>query len=331
VTVPGCPGLEPGGEDAEGGPDSVPPGAETDGQISAERRSSSTHVNRSIPRCRGTRVPAGPPAMTASAPPPSMSIRQAPPGPRTLPFGSAVGVGAAAALASTLPAAIRVASVGGNDSVPRIWLALAAATLGPMVAAVLVLRVAREGLRPYAGPGAELRAYGVALWIASLLVTFAIFGSGLRATTHQHALAGVTFAFGAAAIAATSAVVCARIVAILRDASARVRNVLGALLALLAFLALSWVGMRFLRAIAQDPTSATAGGTVVDALAFTMAALFAARPSLSRRKLLALVGAPAALVIAVLGVATLRDAQLREAIDQRAPAFAPTVDLVPGQ
>ena len=86
-------------------------------------------------------------------------------------------------------------------SAPRAWVALAAAALVPMVAAVVVLRGAREGLRAFAGPGAGLRAFGVGLWIASLIVAFTFFGGVLRAHTHHHGLAGVTFAFGALGLA----------------------------------------------------------------------------------------------------------------------------------
>jgi hypothetical protein len=266
--------------------------------------------------------------MTAFAKPPFRPSEA--PGSGIVRFGSAVGVGVAAAFVCTVPATIRVAAaVANTEGPPLVWSALAAAALGPMIAAVIVLRGAREGLRTYAGPGAVLRACGVGLWLASLLVAFALFGSVLRATTHQHALAGVTFAFGAVALAAASALVCARGVAILGNASAAARYTAVVLLPFIAFLALSWVGIRFLHAIAQDPASAAAGSTVVDVLAFTLAAFFAAGSSLSFQRTLALMGPPLAIVVAAIGVTTLRDAPLREAIDERAPAFGPAVDWVP--
>jgi hypothetical protein len=197
----------------------------------------------------------------------------------------------------------------------------------PMIAGVLVLRGAREGLQPYTGSGLTLRAFGAGLWIASLLVAFALFGSVLRATTHQHALAGVTFAFGAAAIAGGSAVACIRVVAILRSASPPVRAALGGALALVAFAALAFVAARFLGAVARDPASAAAGGAVVDVVAFTVAAVLAAHPSLSLQRAIALVGPPIAVVVTVLGAVTLQDGPLHVAIDQQAPAFAATADL----
>jgi hypothetical protein len=256
----------------------------------------------------------------------------APPPPRpsaAVRFGTAVSVGTAAALVCALPATSRIAAtVESTEGLPRVWIALTAAALLPMIAAVVVLRGAREGLRPYAGSDVGLRAFGVALWIASLLVTFTLFGSVLRATTHQHALAGVTFAFGAAALAVGSAVACARIVVILRDASPSLRNAVGGLLALVAIAALAFVAARFLGALARDPQSAGAAGTVVDVLAFTIAALFAAHPSLTLQRPIAFVGTPIALLIAVMGIVTLQDPPLQVAIDQRAPAFAATADFL---
>ena len=262
--------------------------------------------------------PFGPNPFAAPPPRPSAVVR----------FGTAVGVGTAAALLCALPATSRVATaVESTEGLPRVWIALAAAALFPMIAAVVVLRGAREGLQPYAGTDLGLRAFGAALWAASLLVTFTLFGSVLRATTHQHALAGVTFAFGAAALAVASAVACARIVAILKAAAPPLRRGLGALLALVACAALAFVAARFLGAVARDAQSAVAGSTVVDVLAFTVVALLAAHPSLSLQRPIAFVGAPIAVLIAIMGMVSLQDAPLQVAIDERAPAFAATADL----
>jgi hypothetical protein len=245
-------------------------------------------------------------------------------------FGTAVGLAAAAAMAGALPAALRVGAGLGQDGTGRVWTGLAAASLVPMVGAVVVLRGAREGLRAFGGTGAELRAYGVALWASTLLVGLALLGGFLRATTHHHALAGVTFAFGAVGAAALLALVCVRVVAILRQASATVRGVVALALAMCVFAALGGIGMRFLHAASQEPASAPAAGMVVDVLAFSLAALFAARRSLAARRALAVVGPPVAVAIAALGFSALGDPSLRAAIDERAPAFAVVADRVPG-
>jgi len=239
-----------------------------------------------------------------------------------------VGLAAAAALGCALPAATRVATALGAEGTGRAWTGLAAAALVPMVAAVVVLRGAREGLRAFGGPGAELRAYGTALWAVWLLVALTFFGSVLRATTHNHALAGATFAFGAVALAVGLALTAVRVLAILRAASPQTRRVAAIGVVGVTVLALGWVGVRFLRAASHDAASAPAAGTVVDILAFLLAAGFAARRSLASRRALAVVGPPVAVAVAALGISALRDAPLRSAIDERAPAFAMMVDEV---
>jgi hypothetical protein len=284
--------------------------------------------------------------MSASCPTPAEALlhceaampRSGPPLPRVavdggsfvVRFGTAVGLGALAALAGAVPATMRVASVAGDWAGPgRVWLVLAAAALVPMLAAVVVLRGAREGLRAFAGPGAGLRALGIGLWLASLLVGLTLFGSVLRAETHQHALAGVTFAFGALALAVASAVVCARLVAIARAAPALARRALVLVLGMAAVLALAYVGTRFLRAASHDAASYGAAGTVVDVLAFALAAFFASHHMLGGRRAFALVGPPVAVVVVALGILTLRSAPLlRDAIGESAPAFAPVVDFL---
>jgi hypothetical protein len=205
--------------------------------------------------------------------------------------------------------------------------ALAAVALGPMVAAVIVLRGAREGLRAFAGADAGLRAFGVALWLASLMVVLSILGVSL-ASRHHHALIGVTYAFAALVAAVGSAVVCARVVAILRDAPAWARVTLVVLLGLLALGALALLAYRLARAASLDAESAAAAGTVVDVLAFALAALLAASRWLELRRVLALLGPPLAVAVVALGISALRDARVRDAVDEYAPAFAPAAHLV---
>jgi hypothetical protein len=267
--------------------------------------------------------------MPGSAPPPP--VRADDGGSAVVRFGSAVGLAAAAALACVVPAALRVASSDAGDvGATHAWVALAATALLPMLAAVVVLRGAREGLRAFAGPGAGLRLYGVALWMSTLLVGLSLFGSVLRATTHQHALAGVTFAFGALALAIGDALVCVRIVAIARGLPEGGRRVLLLAVAIAVGILLLAVGVRFVRAASHDAASYAAAGTVVDVLAFALAALFASRRSLVSRRSIALVGPPVAVVVAAVGIAMLRDASMRAAIGDRAPAFGAVVEaLVP--
>ncbi len=250
-------------------------------------------------------------------------------------FGTAVGLAAAAALACAVPPALRITAVLGVDAaepsgVGKAWVGLAAAALVPMVIAVVVLRGAREGLRAFGGPGADLRAYGVGLWASSLVVALTFFGSVLRSTTHHHALAGVTFAFGALALAVASALACARVTSILMRAPPERRRAFAIALGFGAVVAVGYTGLRFVHAASHDPASVPAAGYVVDVLGFGLAAFLAAGQSLASRRPLALVGPPIAVVIAALGVSALRDAPLRVAIASAAPAFASMVDQLPG-
>jgi hypothetical protein len=248
-------------------------------------------------------------------------------------FGSAVLVGALGAVACTLPAAMRVTeTLPGGPGTARVWVALAAAALAPMAAAVGVLRGARVGLRAFAGPKAGVRAFGVALWLALVFATLALFGSVLRATTHHHALAGVTFAIGAVVVAIALGVLCARVVAI-AESGARARHVVLAITGIIAAIAIAYVGLRFARALAR-PTDmpSTAGGSLVDMLAFLIAATFASRPSLAGRRALMIAGPPLAAAVLALGVSALRsDPSVRDAIAERAPAFSPAVQLLSGR
>lgn len=246
-------------------------------------------------------------------------------------FGTAVGLAAVAALACVVPAALRVASSDAGDvGRTHAWIGLAAAALLPMLAAVVVLRGAREGLRAFAGAGAGLRLYVMTLWMAVLLLGLSLFGSVLRATTHHHGLAGVTFAFGALAFAVGDALVCVRVFNIARMMPEGGRRVLLLALGAAVGIVLLAVGVRFVRAASHDEVSYAAAGTVVDVLAFALAALFASRRSLVSRRSIALVGPPIAVVVAAVGVAMLREAPLRAAIGERAPAFGAIVEaLVP--
>jgi hypothetical protein len=248
-------------------------------------------------------------------------------------FGAMVGLAVAAALASSVPASVRVArSLHDTDgSIDHAWVALAAATLVPMFVAVMALRAAREGLRAFEGPGARLRVYGVLLWLAWLVIALAVLGAFLRKTTHQHALAGVTYAFGAVAIALGLAAAASRIVTILRGASGELRRAAGAALGLATVGAFAGIGLAFTRAVAADPASVQAPGMVLDRLAFLLAAFLASRRSFaafSVRRTLALVGPPIAVAVIALGAAALKDAPLAAAMRERAPAYAAALDVV---
>ena len=265
-----------------------------------------------------------PPTASSSSPPPQERASA------VVRVGATLGAGALAALACVVPAALRVGG-SGDPGAGRALVALAASSLGPMIAAILVLRGATEGLRAFAGPGASGRAFGVGLWLATLLIGLSIFGSALRATTHHHALAGVTFAFGALFLAIGDALVIGRVMVIAGAFPERGRRVVLLALTLAVGIVLLAVGVRFVRAASRDAASFAAAGTVVDALAFVLAAIFASRLRVAWRRPLALFGPPVAVAVAVLGVAALREPAVHEAVVDRAPAFAPAADLLGGR
>jgi hypothetical protein len=251
-------------------------------------------------------------------------------GSAVLRMSAAVGAGALAALACVLPGALRVA-LGSDVGVGRGLVALAACALVPMIASIVVLRGAREGLRAFSGQEAGLRAVGVGLWLATLLIGLSVFGSLLRATTHHHALAGVTYAFGALFFAVGDALVIGRVVAIARAFPPRGRRVLLFALVVAVGIVLFAVGVRFVRAAAVDPASFAAAGTVVDVLSFVLAAMLAARLRARWRKPLIVVGLPVAVVVASYGVVVLRDPEVHDAVVDRAPAFTPAADVLAGR
>jgi hypothetical protein len=247
--------------------------------------------------------------------------------PVTTRFGTAVGLAVVASALASGPAALRVSSA--PDGASGAWPALAAALFFPMLGAIYLLRRTRQGVRAFAGTGAEIRALGLFLFSALLVVTMALLGAGLRATTHHHALAGVTFAivtFVAALVLAPISAHTARIVVrwvtekkVIRVATAGAFLIGGALL----------VALSAARVGSGASLTAPAAAVVVDLLAFAMAALLASRPDLKNRRILAIFGPPVAAALFALGLATLHaSAPLDTAIHERAPAFALLVRAV---
>jgi hypothetical protein len=249
--------------------------------------------------------------------------------PGALGMATALGLAAPAVLVCTLPATLRVSEAAAAvGAASRVWLALAAIALGPMLGSICVLRAAREGLRPFANPTPRVRGFGLGVALSGLLIALSLFGGVLRAVTHNRALAGVSFAMCGLGVVVALAVSVRRVVALLEQASPTGRAVAGVAIALGLGASLSWLGLRFASAASRDGASSASAGIVVDILAFTLVSAFAARPSLVGRRSLAL-AVPIALLVAVLGLSALRDPAIRAAIEERAPAFAPLVALVP--
>jgi hypothetical protein len=265
----------------------------------------------------------------ASLPPPSSRIDDR--GSLALQVGELVGLAAVGALACTLPAALRVSSaLAENEPFVRAWSALVAAALLPMLAAVAAIRGAWHAWRDVGEALSPLRVFGAGLWVAGLFVWMALSGAFLAATTHHHTLAGVTYAFGAVALAAFWGLVCRRIVAILEGLAQLGRRLAVASLGVPLLGAIAYIGVRFLVVTSKDPSSALAAATVIDVLAFALAALFGSVDWRLLRRPLGLMGPPLALFLGALGLATLGDPATLRGIREHAPVFVSMAALLPG-
>lgn len=270
-----------------------------------------------------------PPPRGGSVPPPGWRPSEPPPGDGASAltrFGSAVGAALVASAFATVPAALRVGA--STPDVQGVWVALVAATLVPMIFAVVLLRRARVGLRAFGGPGAQERALAGALWLGGVLFFSAVFGAALRATTHHHALAGATFALGTLVAAIGLLPIALRVARVLSRWREEGRT--GRLLALgaLAMLCVPLVVVRLARALpAGGPLEGAASATLIDVLAFGMCALLASRPEFTARRVLSLFGPPAAAVVFVFGWrALVVSPPLGAALADRAPAFGAAAD-----
>ena len=265
----------------------------------------------------------------ASLPPPPSRLDDR--GSRVLQVGELVGLAAVGALACTLPAGLRVSTaLTGTETFVRAWSALVAAALLPMLAAVAAIRGAWHAWRDVGEALSPLRIFGAGLWVAGLFVWMALSGAFLAATTHHHTLAGVTYAFGALALAAFWGLVCRRIVAILGGLTQRGRRLAVAALGVPVLGAIAYISVRFLVAASKDPSSALAAATVIDVLAFALAALFGSVDWRLLRRPLGLMGPPLALFLGALGLATLGDPVVLRGIREHAPVFVAMATVLPG-
>jgi hypothetical protein len=244
---------------------------------------------------------------------------------RLVRVGSGIGAAVIATAIAVLPATLRL-SGNADASTLQIWTALIALEMIPMVVAVLVLRQARVGLRAFAGPDASVKAVGVVAWLLLLFAVLVPFGATLRATTHHHALAGVTYALGAVVVALGLAVVCARVTRIVSGFEAPGRRAAAIFGVGTIILAVVVAAFRLSRSPAA---SAPLGAALVDVLAFALAALFASRAAFADRPRLAVVGPPTAAILVVIGVSALRGATgISGALADHAPAFDPIASVL---
>lgn len=215
-------------------------------------------------------------------------------------FGTVVGGGAASAIVSSLPAVLRM----GDGSIVRAleqWLALSALLTPLAILVVAVFRRARMGMRILAGQQAELFAAAALWWAVIELGLLAVAGAVLRAKTHHHGLAGVTFAIFALVSGLVIALLAVRGVRLMARYPSAGHRLALMIVAGCCFFAIILVGFRTARAEGLHTAAA-----LVDALALAVAGAIASTRVLSRLRMLAMVGVPLAAAVLLLGIAMVR-------------------------
>ena len=233
-------------------------------------------------------------------------------------LGTVVGGGVLAAIASSLPAELRIGDGGSVFRAIEQWLALAALLTPLAILAVAVLRRGRVGLRILAGDRGPLFAAAMLWWAVLELGVLSVFGSVLRAKTHQHALAGVTFAILALVSGLVVALLASRGVGLLLRMPPSGHRVALIVAASAAFIVVALVGIRTSRAIGLHTAAA-----MVDGLALVVSSAIASSRAMSRWRPLAVAGVPIAAAILLLGFACVRaEPDLQGLLIEGAPVHA---------
>jgi hypothetical protein len=230
-------------------------------------------------------------------------------------FGSVVGGGVLAAAVASLPAELRLGEAHSFLGAIGQWLALIAILTPLSVLAVAVLRRARTGLRLLVGGQTLLFAAAVLWWAVLELGILSIFGAVLRAKTHHHGLAGVTFAILALISGLMVALLAVRGVRMLSRLPVGSHRVALLIVSAAAFLVVALIGVRTSRAVGLHTASA-----LVDSIALLGATTIASSRAVARGRRLAVAGVPIAAAVMLLGFACLRaEPELNELLAQGAP------------
>lgn len=211
-------------------------------------------------------------------------------------LGAVVGVATIAALGAAIPGTIRAASAG--DGALASWALLAGVWMLPALVLVPVFRAARSGVRGLSGDGGRERVAAAVVWLGAVTIALTRLGALLRRTTHHHALAGVTFAIGAVAIAVVLALFAARAASFATRARDAGHGSMG--LAVLVAIA----SLEALAIVRGVPSSLASGAraVAVDGAAAVLSLTLATAPWMETRRAIALLGPPlgvACLVVAL--------------------------------
>lgn len=241
-------------------------------------------------------------------------------------MGTMLGVAFLVALLGSAPAALRLARALPSVGLISSWSMVGAAALVPAVALVAVFRGARRGARSFMVERAREHGTTLFLFFALALPCLVLFGAVLRAKTHHHALAGVTYSIGALATMTLLAAVSARLARVLASRSPTMARA-GFGVAFVTLLAsLAWAGVR-----ASHATGPVAGA-LLDLAALLLASGIGSRPGFLDTRALALLGPPLVAAMLAFGVTTASGigAPLVEARGQ-VVVFAPLLERFAGR
>ena len=216
-------------------------------------------------------------------------------------LGTVVGGGVLAAIAASLPAELRIGDGGSVVRAFEQWLALAALLTPLAILLVGVFRRGRAGLLLLAGERAPLFVSAALWWAVVELGVLSVFGAVLRAKTHHHGLAGVTFAMLALLSGILVALLALRGGRMLRRLPAQGHRVALIIVAATSLLVILLVGVRTARAEGLHTAA-----SLVDMLALIVSAGMASTRAVARWRPLAVGGVPIAAAILLLGYATVR-------------------------
>jgi hypothetical protein len=216
-------------------------------------------------------------------------------------LGTVAGGGVLAAIASSLPAELRIGDGGSALRAFEQWLALAALLTPFAILLVAIFRRGRTGLQMVAGQHAPLFAAAALWWAVLELGVLSVFGAVLRAKTHHHGLAGVTFAILALISGVVVGLLAVRGVRMLARMPADGHRHALVIVSVTAFVVLVLVGMRTARAEGLHTAAA-----LVDMLALLVATAIASTRPVARWRTLAVGGVPVAAAILLLGYATVQ-------------------------
>ena len=239
-------------------------------------------------------------------------------------FGTVVGGGVLAAAASSLPAELRMGDGGSILRAISQWLALAAILTPLAIVVVAVFRRGRTGLRQLAGEAGPLFVAAALWWAVLELGVLSVLGAVLRARTHHHGLAGVTFAILALVSGLVVALLAVRGVRMLSKMPPGGHRVALMVAAAAAFAVVALIGIRTSRAVGLHTAAA-----LVDSLALLVSAAIASSRGMARWRPLAVGGVPIAAAILLLGFACVRaEPDLKELLAEGAPLQAWILSLL---